>query len=114
MSGCRCFFLIAGESKKRGHDPWSTKSNRYDVPWSNTAAHSDRIYLMKLHDEDMPEILQDLDDLAAEQGYSKIFAKIPVKFLDEFKQHGYVNEALVPKFFRGQEDGVFVSRFMQG
>ena len=75
--------------------------------------HSDRIYLMKLHDEDMPEILLDLDNLAAKQGYSKIFAKVPVRHLDVFKQRGYMNEALVPEFFHGQEDGVFISRFIE-
>jgi putative beta-lysine N-acetyltransferase len=74
--------------------------------------HSDRIYLMKLRDEDMPGILRDLDSLAAAQGYSKIFAKIPARHLTHFEQHGYVNEARVPEFFRGQEDGIFISRFL--
>lgn len=74
--------------------------------------HSDRIYLMKLQDEDMPGLLKDLGDLAAKQGYSKIFAKISATHLNAFEQHGYVNEACIPKFYGGQEDGVFVSRFI--
>ena len=39
-------------------------------------ADSDRIYLMKLDPEDGQEIIPELEILAKEKGYSKIFAKI--------------------------------------
>ena len=74
--------------------------------------HSDRIYLMKLHDGDVPGILDDLGTLARDRGYSKIFAKAPARHLTHFKEHDYVMEALVPELFGAGEDGVFVSRFL--
>ncbi len=52
--------------------------------------HSDRIYLMKLHDGDVPGILDDLSTLARDRGYSKIFAKVPARHLIHFKEHDYV------------------------
>ncbi|KAF5046829.1 hypothetical protein DSECCO2_466720 [anaerobic digester metagenome] len=56
-------------------------------------------------------ILDDLDDLAAREGYTKIFAKVPASARDPFLDRGYVVEARVPRLFRGQEDGYFVSLF---
>ena len=73
--------------------------------------HSERIYLMKLSDADMPEILAELEDLAVARGYTKIFAKIPARHLPAFSAWGFVDEARVPGFFGGREDGVFVSRY---
>ena len=39
--------------------------------------HSERAYLMKLSRKDLPELIEYLDDLALENGYTKIFAKVP-------------------------------------
>ncbi|MEJ2200581.1 MAG: hypothetical protein P8X63_06160 [Desulfuromonadaceae bacterium] len=39
---------------------------------------NNRIYLMKLSLGDLPELLPYLDSLALAQGYTKIFAKVPV------------------------------------
>ncbi len=72
---------------------------------------SNRVYVMKLAPADLPGILDDLDDLAAREGYTKIFAKVPASARDPFLDRGYVVEAQVPRFFRGQEDGYFVSLF---
>ena len=74
--------------------------------------HSDRIYLMKLHDGDVPDLLDDLESLALDRGYSKIFAKVPARHLNEFKQYEYVTEATVPDLFGSGVNGVFVSRFL--
>ena len=74
--------------------------------------HSDRIYLMKLDEADLPGILDDLDDMAAAQGYSKIFTKIPARRLADFERRGYEAEARVPDFFADGETGVFASRFL--
>jgi len=74
--------------------------------------HSDRVYLMKLNDGDVPDILDDLESLALDRKYSKIFAKVPARHLSAFKQHEYVTEATVPGLFGTGGNGVFVSRFL--
>jgi putative beta-lysine N-acetyltransferase len=73
--------------------------------------HNDRIYLMHLQSEDAGDLIDDLDRLAAEKGYGKIFAKIPATHWHSFKDAGYVEEALIPGFFRGTTDGLFVGKF---
>ena len=72
---------------------------------------SNRVYLMKLHPEDMPGILQDIQDLVLARGYSKVFAKVPASHIVGFEQRGYRMEALVPRFFGGEEDGAFLCRY---
>ncbi len=73
---------------------------------------NDRIYLMKLDADDIPEILGSLETLAKDRGYSKIFAKIPTEHRGPFEQHGFRPEALVPGFYNGTRDAVFMGRFL--
>jgi beta-lysine N6-acetyltransferase len=73
---------------------------------------SDRIYVMHLADEDMPEIIGKLETLAGEKDYSKIFAKVPGTHRQAFERAGYTCEAHVPNFFYGTENGCFMSRFL--
>lgn len=73
--------------------------------------HNDRIYLMKLDSNDFPEIIVTLNDLANQKGYSKIFAKIPLGYGNEFFKDGYGVEARVPNFYRGVEDGLFLAKY---
>ncbi len=71
---------------------------------------SDRIYLMKL--KDPPEkIIPRLNDLAASQNYTKIFAKIPATSGPAFCAHGYTEEARIPDFFTRGNDCLFMARF---
>ncbi len=72
---------------------------------------NDRIYVMSLSAGDLPGIVDRLDALAKEAGYSKIFAKVPASALDLFLTAGYVTEACVPRFFRGREDGYFMAKY---
>ncbi len=72
---------------------------------------SDRIYLMKVRIRDVPDLLPAMDRMAAEQGYSKLFAKVPVTVLDDFTAWGYRREASVPRLFRGKETGVFLGKY---
>lgn len=58
------------------------------------------------------QLINDLDELAKEKGYTKIIAKIPQKSCKEFESRGYIQEANIPGFFRGEEDGCFVSRYL--
>jgi putative beta-lysine N-acetyltransferase len=74
--------------------------------------NSDRIYLMKLSDQDLPDLLDKLDRLAEQQDYSKIFAKAPLPVKEMFASHDYVEEASVPGFYKGQTDGVFLAKYI--
>lgn len=73
---------------------------------------NDRVYLMKLADsDDAGEIIRDIDRLAAENGYSKAFAKVPEDAGYEFIENGYICEARIPGFFSGNSDGFFLSKY---
>lgn len=72
---------------------------------------NDRIYLMDLANEDMPEILDVLDAMSTTYGYSKIFAKVPQSFSRDFEQRGYAAEAVVPGFYMGSEDCIFMGKY---
>lgn len=74
--------------------------------------HSDRVYLMKLGRDDLPELLTHLEELANRKGYSKIFAKVPDDRLDHFRRHGYRREARVPRFYRGDRAAHFLGKYL--
>ncbi len=73
---------------------------------------NDRVYLMHLSMDDMPDILTSIDMLAKEHGYSKIFAKVPSVAEDAFRTCGYITEARIPQFFHQNEDGCFLGRYL--
>ncbi len=73
--------------------------------------HNDRIYLMHLHGENIEALIASLDKMATEYGYGKIFAKIPATCWQPFKKAGYIKEAVVPGFFKGETDGLFLAKF---
>jgi len=89
-------------------------SDRIEKYGESTIQHgngNDRVYLMKLDPDDLPEILDHMDRLAGEKGYSKIFAKIPSKHRRHFLARGFVEEAMVPNFFSGTRDGSFLGKY---
>lgn len=72
---------------------------------------SDRIYLMKLSKDDVPQIITSINGLARDKGYTKIFAKVPEWGKAIFELDGYRREAYIPKFYGGKEDVFFMSKF---
>jgi putative beta-lysine N-acetyltransferase len=74
--------------------------------------YNDRIYLMKLDREDMPDLPARLVAMARDRGYSKVFAKIPAESSAAFREQGYLEEALVPGFYDGRRDAAFMGRFL--
>jgi len=74
--------------------------------------HNDRVYLMHLHGTDHPVLIETIDRLARAHGYGKIFAKIPATAWQRFQNAGYVQEAIVPGFFKGEIDGLFIAKFL--
>ena len=82
---------------------------------SSTIQHgynSDRVYLMELEDTDMPGLLDRVNALAVQKEYGKIFAKVPERWATIFGDDGFRTEALVPGFFRGQEEGHFMGKYL--
>jgi putative beta-lysine N-acetyltransferase len=74
-------------------------------------AHSNRIYLIKLNTQAVADQIATLDDMARRNGYGKIFAKIPAASWPPFAQAGYTREAVVPGFFNGHTDGLFIAKY---
>lgn len=72
---------------------------------------NDRAYVMKIEEIDSVRIVNFVLSLAKTKGYSKIFAKSPPFARSLFLDHGFVEEARIPKFFQGKEDAFFLSRF---
>lgn len=73
--------------------------------------HSNRAYLMSLALGDLPEVLPYLDHLALTQGYTKVFAKVPTRARASFQRNGYSSEAVVPGFYRGEEEVSFMGKY---
>ena len=73
---------------------------------------NDRIYLMKLDDKDYPQIINELERISKENGYSKIFVKVKESKIDEFIKFNYKIEAKIPKFYYGEEDGIFLGKYL--
>ncbi len=73
---------------------------------------NDRIYLMKLDPADLPGMIDRLAALAAEKGYTKIFAKLPAPCAPSFIEHGYCREGTIPEFYNGDTDAAFLGKFI--
>ena len=74
--------------------------------------HNDRVYLMKLKEQDADIILGELSNLADKNKYSKIFCKVPGYIAPLFFSEGYIMEACIPHFYNNQHDAFFVSKFL--
>ncbi len=73
--------------------------------------HNQRVYVMHLSPSEIPEIIRYADELCAREGYSKIFVKVPESSVELFSDNGYVTEATVPFFYRGNESTVFMAKY---
>lgn len=83
--------------------------------WKSTiqhGPHNDRVYLMKLAENNFEQLPGELYRLAAANGYSKIFAKIPEYAIDAFVEEGYLVEAYVPGLYDGRQDAYFLARYL--
>lgn len=72
---------------------------------------NDRVYVMKLDPEDIPDIIPFADSLALKERYSKIFVRVPESSAETFAGAGYSAEATVPFFFRGKDAAVFMAKY---
>lgn len=74
--------------------------------------HNDRIYVMHLNPARVQSFIVRLHEMAANKGYGKILAKIPASAWQAFACAGYVTEAVVPGFFNGRGDGLFIAKYL--
>ncbi|MCU4163212.1 putative beta-lysine N-acetyltransferase [Carboxylicivirga caseinilyticus] len=74
--------------------------------------HNNRIYLMKLDVQEAELVIQQLSVLARQNGYTKIFCKIPKKVAPLFIADGYIMEGHIPHFYEGEHDACFMAKFL--
>lgn len=74
--------------------------------------YNHRIYLMKIGAGEQEGLALDLISRARELGYSKIFAKVPEVRKAQFTGAGFLEEAAVPGFYKGEERGLFLGYYL--
>jgi putative beta-lysine N-acetyltransferase len=72
---------------------------------------SNRVYLMHLHHDDFPEIINHIGSIVQQFNYTKVFAKVPAHYAPVFFSNGYIVEASIPCFFNGKEDVLFLAKY---
>lgn len=73
---------------------------------------SDRVYVMELAHDALPDVLEDLESLASQKGYGKVVVKARAADYGTFALRGYTLEALVPGFHGPSEPGAFMGKFL--
>ena len=73
---------------------------------------NDRVYLFKPRVDNLDGMASELLVLAKEYGRSKVVAKIPSSSFLEFERFGYVVEAVIPRLYRGKDNGLLMSFFI--
>ena len=80
--------------------------------WIQHGELNQRIYLMKLDQEEAVEVISLMNNLARSKKYSKIFCKVPGNKAPLFTANGFIPEAQIPGFFRGEDSMFFMSKFL--
>jgi putative beta-lysine N-acetyltransferase len=73
---------------------------------------NNRIYLMDIGNSDIETLVVKLLQLAEDNGYTKIFAKVPESKADKFLDAGFLIEATAGRLFHGEEKGLFLGKFL--
>ncbi|MBC16689.1 GCN5-related N-acetyltransferase [Pseudodesulfovibrio profundus] len=73
---------------------------------------NDRVYLMKLSHDDLPDIVGKVYDLGRQHGYTKLFAKVSADAAPHFTKYGFVDEARVPNMYKGESAGLFMCKYL--
>lgn len=71
-----------------------------------------RIYVMHLDSQDMPTIIDELEQLATTNDYTKIIYKVPKPFKEDFSKRGYKQEGYIPKYFSALEACCYMCRYV--
>ena len=74
--------------------------------------HNKRVYLMKLDKKDSHDAIAQINKLARDNRYTKIFCKVPQREAPQFTANGFLTEAQIPRFYENQEAVFFMSKFL--
>lgn len=96
----------------RDSDNFNDKTEKIGKSVIHHGKKNNRIYLMSLDIDDMPMIVDLLDRLAVQYDYTKIIAKVPHYAKELFETSGYKEEAMIPNFYKGKEDGYFLVKYV--
>lgn len=89
------------------------KIEKYSNSLIQHGKDNDRIYLMKFSDsDDFVSIHSQLQQLASDNNYSKLFYKLKSKYEQACVSAGFKVEAKIPKFFNGVNSAVFCGKFL--
>ncbi|MFH0968663.1 MAG: putative beta-lysine N-acetyltransferase [Methanobacteriota archaeon] len=72
---------------------------------------NDRIYLMKIHPDDINLVIRKITYLISVYNYSKVILKIPESLKTEFQSLEAFEEARIPGFYNKHDDALFLSRY---
>lgn len=72
---------------------------------------NDRVYVINIGEESVESLIEQIEKLAAEHSYSKLFCKVPEKAVKYFIQNDYKQEAYIPCFYHGKEKVNFMAKF---
>ncbi len=75
-------------------------------------SYNDRIYLIKITPDVSSSTPRNLIDLARNNNYSKIFAKVPECHVDIFSAAGFGVEARIPGFYPGKMTAVLMGFYL--
>jgi len=93
-----------------------TMQDRIEIIGRNTiiqhGEHNKRVYLIKLDEQDIDQVTLLLNKLARDEGYTKIFCKVPAWAAPLFNADGYIMEAHIPRFYNGKVGVSFMSKFL--
>lgn len=73
---------------------------------------SNRVYLIHLEPADLTPVMNRMQSLAEENGYTKLFAKIPATAKAPFIGDGFEAEAEIPDFFPDGDNVSFMAKFL--
>ena len=74
--------------------------------------YNNRLYILKFPKQGDRQLVKTITRKAIENGYTKVIAKVPKSSLTLFLTTGYKVETTIPRFYNGNEDCCFVSKFI--
>ena len=73
--------------------------------------YNNRLYLVKLHKDDFPHIIEEIKAFVSANEYVKIIAKVPIYAQQAFLEAGFGVRASVPGFYNGTVEMCFLAKF---
>lgn len=73
---------------------------------------NNRVYVLKLPKENIHRFIKKIENIALGNQYGKIIVKCPTSIQYEFIKDKYDIEAKIPNYYNGNEDLVFLSKYM--